>query len=564
MSATTEKIKERLSIVDVVGSYITLEKSGGNFKAKCPFHNEKSPSFFISPDRGTYYCFGCGEKGDIFSFVEKFEAIDFLGALKLLAERANVPLTFDSKEEKGKNQELFNVLEDACIFFQNQLKNSKEALIYLRDRGLSASMLNNWRIGFALPEWRELKKALLKKYSENLLISAGLIKKADSGESYDRFRSRIMFPIFDSSGRVVAFSGRILNPKSTDEAKYINSPETAVFEKSKILFGLDRAKNAIREKGSVILVEGQMDLLLSHQAGFANTVASSGTAFTIFQANNLSRFTDSIVIAYDADKAGQNASLRVAKIALSEGMKIKAVLLPDGLDPADAIKKDPNIWVDALKNSKDIITFFIDSLQTKNEKEKDEIIKEIILPLIKSIKSPIDQSKKIQELSYKTEISESDLRKEIEKINTFDVDSVKESDVVISKKMSFSYDKKVYLMSIFLENTNNSLSKWFNEEMFRINKDILDEFGDQKQDLLFEAEMHFGNSPNLEQNAREILLLFEEERLKGDLSKSMVKLKKYEIDKNEEGIRVELGICQEISKKLSDIKLKYLNTNNGK
>ena len=285
MNTSVQKIKERLGIEEVVSSYIKLDRAGANLKAKCPFHNENTPSFFISPDRGSYYCFGCGAKGDIFTFVEEFEGLDFRGALKLLADRAGVSLeSFNPKDEKNQSEKekLYEAMEEATKYFENNLKNNAEVLEYLKSRGLNEKSIKDFRIGFAILDWRKLYDSLRSKnFSDSEIERAGLAKKPDdqSKAMYDRFRGRIMFPISDSSGRIIAFSGRIIVDDGKS-AKYLNSPETPIFNKSSVLFGIDKAKDAIRKNDFSILVEGQMDLILSHQAGFKNTVASSGTAMT--------------------------------------------------------------------------------------------------------------------------------------------------------------------------------------------------------------------------------------------------------------------------------------------
>ncbi len=279
MNSPVQQIKERLSIEEVVSSYIKLDRAGANLKARCPFHNEKTPSFFVSPDRGSYYCFGCGAKGDIFTFIEEFEGLDFKGALKILAERAGVPLVQYNKEKEGEKERLYKAMEEATKFFEKNLVENQEALKYLRERGLENKTIRDFRIGFVKNDWRELYSHLqMIGFTDIEIEKAGLAKKTEKG-MYDRFRGRIMFPISDSSGRIIAFSGRILEDDGKS-AKYLNSPETPIFNKSSVLFGIDKAKDSIRKNNFSILVEGQMDLILSHQAGFKNTVASSGTAMT--------------------------------------------------------------------------------------------------------------------------------------------------------------------------------------------------------------------------------------------------------------------------------------------
>ena len=288
MSSTAERIKEKLNVVDVLGSYIKMEKSGANYKARCPFHNEKTPSFMISPARNSYYCFGCQASGDIFTFVQEFEKLDFIGALKLLADKAGIPLDdFQNGKDKGKETKLRAVLDEASKLYEIELQKnnptSVTALKYLTGRGLTMETINEWRIGFAPDEWRFAQDALLlKKYTVDELLEAGMVKRKAEGASdtYDRFRNRIMFPIFDAMNHTVGFSGRIMGLEKEGSPKYLNSPETPLFNKSEVMYGLHKAKEGIRKWGYAIIVEGQMDLLMSHQAGFGNTLATSGTSLT--------------------------------------------------------------------------------------------------------------------------------------------------------------------------------------------------------------------------------------------------------------------------------------------
>ncbi|NVN97221.1 DNA primase, partial [Candidatus Nomurabacteria bacterium] len=416
MSSSVPKIKERLSIVDVISSYIQVEQSGKNFKAKCPFHNEKTPSFFISPDRGTYYCFGCGEKGDIFSFVEKFEGADFMGALKLLAERAGVKLEYErTDKDKDKKELYFEILEEATKFFEINFQKDPTPRAYLLSRGLNDTSIKNFRIGFVKDEWRSLSDYLLNKgYKKEDIEAVGLIKQTEKG-AYDRFRSRIMFPISDSSGRVIAFSGRIFGKDDANEAKYLNSPDTPLFYKSNVLFGIDKAKSSIRTRGESIVVEGQMGLIMSHQIGFTNTVAVSGTAFTDnvvdneSKINNLGlirRLSSNIIFAYDGDSAGIRAASRSSMIALSLDMQVKVAVLPEGKDPADIIFENGDSWKEIIKKAPDVVTFHVDRIckNTNDIRQRGKQVRDVIFPFLMMIKSSIDKSSYISLIHSKTGI----------------------------------------------------------------------------------------------------------------------------------------------------------------
>ncbi|MEI7513358.1 MAG: DNA primase [bacterium] len=399
--SNVDTIKERLSIVDVLSSYIKLEHSGVNFKARCPFHNEKTPSFFVSPDRNNYYCFGCGAKGDIFSFVEQFEGVDFRGALKMLAEKAGVTLDYEPREQGDEKEILYFLMEKSMKLYVLELEKNTKAKEYLLGRGISENTIKEWQIGYSPDDWHFTEMALKKEFKIEDIEKAGLIKKGDKGY-YDRFRGRIMFPLFDTTGRIVAFSGRAFG-QSDEVAKYLNSPETPIFSKSAVLYGLHKAKGGIREKDYSILVEGQVDLLMSHQAGFSNTVATSGTALTEQHLHILKRFSNRIMVAYDADGAGWRASKRAWEMGLSLGMEIKIAEIPDGFDPADLILKDKNMWVEALKNSEHIVDLCIEKVKSdiKDTRLLSKRIREEVLPYVANIESNMEQShyvKKISEL----------------------------------------------------------------------------------------------------------------------------------------------------------------------
>lgn len=563
MSSTTEKIKERLSIVDVLSSYITIEKAGGSLKARCPFHNEKTPSFFISPERNTYYCFGCGVKGDIFSFVQEFEHLDFLGALKLLADKAGAVLEENTFEKGDNKKRIFDCLEEASNFFVQELKKNQEALLYLKKRGLLIEMVRDWKIGFAPLDWHALIDALKQKgFKDEEIEHAGLSKKGDKGAAYARFRGRIMFPIFDGSGRVVAFSGRILVQTEQEQAKYINSPETIVFEKSKVLYGYHKAKYQMREKGFAVLVEGQMDLLLSHQAGFGNTIASSGTAFTLDQAEIIKRLCDEIYIAYDADKAGQNAAFRAWQIGLKAGLKVKAVTLPSGLDPADAILKDVSIWNNALSGALPIIEYYT-SMITSDQVQNDILLREKILPLIKVAPSSIDVSRYLQLVSSKTGITEIALREELDRINLNIETEENHHDNLENKKTETKQrEKQIVLLAWFLK---EHVVDEFDAFVSRVNTitsftNIEQKFSAQKDTMLFESEHHYANSPNLKQIIRETLYFFEEEMLKDKFQEAMRELKKAEAIHDQEKVKQKANECHEISIALTNLKQTYFNS----
>ncbi|MES2408948.1 MAG: DNA primase [Patescibacteria group bacterium] len=560
-SSTVQKIKERLSIIDVIASYIDVEKSGSNFKAKCPFHHEKTPSFYISPERQSYYCFGCAVKGDIFTFVQEFEGVDFVTSLKMLADRAGVVIEKFEKNEVQSNGNLYDILEEATKFFQNNLKDNNEALLYIKKRNLSIESLRTWRLGLALNDWRSLKEHLAHLgYSHKEMMDAGLIKENEKGESYDRFRDRIMFPIFDTAGRTIAFSGRIIHPKD-EEAKYLNSPDTELFDKSKTLYGYNIAKSAIRLNQSVILVEGQMDLLMSHQAGLKNTVASSGTALTAQHLEILRRLTDTLIIAYDADNAGRSATVRAWKLALVAGFTVKVAFLPDGLDPADAVAKDPEIWKTAVKDSQNIIDYFLENMKGESDRSiADKTLKEKVLPLVKSIQSAIDRSRFLQKASFISGVSEGALIEELNRIKDEDLGA---REIPLPNKSAHSNIPSAIGYYLYLQTKNNPGTDNFKTKLLEIDNNFEERIPKEETEkgkILFEIELQYGEGTNQKAVMNELLRHFEEEILKTDFAKTMENLKKLEALHDIDALNRELGRTKEISQKLSGLAKKYAST----
>ncbi len=423
MATPVEQIKSRLSIVDVVGSYIKLDKAGGSFKALCPFHNEKSPSFNVSPSRDAYYCFGCNRGGDIFSFVQEIEGIDFVDALKILAARAGVELKRENTGERTERERLHAIMDDVTKLYKAELAKNPLVQEYLQVRGLTEKTIADFRIGYAPSEWRLAYDHLKRKgFTDAEIERAGLTKAVEGKGYYDRLRGRVMFPIFDANGHVVAFSGRVFgaqkNQDGTDVAKYINSPETPLYDKSSVLFGYDRAKMDIRKQNFCILVEGQMDLIMSHQAGATNTVAVSGTALTERHLALLKRVTDNLVFAFDADDAGLAATGRAFGIALSLGMNVRVAAIPDGKDPADYILKNSAGWAEVIAGSKHIIDFYLLSLAGKGHDARSyraEVEKKV-LPLILAMQSKMEQDHFITEIARKLGLTPNAVWEEVKRL----------------------------------------------------------------------------------------------------------------------------------------------------
>ncbi len=434
MDSQVQEIKDKLNITEVVGQYVQLNKAGRTFTARCPFHKEKTPSFHVSPERGTYICFGCGERGDVFSFVQKMESIDFPTALKQLAERAGVVLKqYQGQKDAGdkdKEERLREVCEAATVFFEHTLAARSDIQEYLAKRGVNEESKKTWRLGYAPATWHSVSEHLTALgFSKDEIVDAGLAARSEKrqGEVYDRFRGRIMFPISDPLGRVVAFSGRYFekvegSKEEGEPAKYVNSPETALFKKSKILYGFDKAKNAIRKADCMLLVEGQFDLVLAHQSGLPYTAALSGTALTPDHLALLGRLSKRLVLALDADPAGLRSGLKSTAMAFAAGFDVKIPTFPEGQDPADIAKADPEALRAAVRQSKTAVEFFLDALRTTvpqgrqgDERVYKKIIEAQLLPLIAALSSKIDQAHFIRIVAERLRVPEAAVHAEVAK-----------------------------------------------------------------------------------------------------------------------------------------------------
>jgi DNA primase len=537
-----EQIKQKLNIVDVVSAYVTLTQAGNTYKGKCPFHNEKTPSFFVSPERGTYYCFGCGAKGDIFSFVQQFEGLDFMGSLKLLAEKAGVEITHQPRDNKT---DLYQILEEATQFFEKNLTKHPEVRDYLHKRGLTDETIQEFRIGWVANEWRAIHDHL-KKYQESDVEKVGLIKKTEKGY-YDRFRGRIMFPISDSSGRVIAFTGRIFVDDG-ESAKYLNSPDTVLYDKGTTIYALDKAKNDIRKKNYTILVEGQMDLIMSHQAGIKNTVAVSGTALTEHMLTTLRRYTPNVIIAFDSDTAGKNAAYRASLMALALGMDVK-VSDNGEKDPADLILKNPESWKDVLRKATPIVEFELEQILATVEKRKQsKAIIDKVLPIIASISSEMQKSQFVRLIKEKTGIPEEAIWEDIQKIKKKDIPQkeiekppvIEKHDLIIKKIFGIAYATQDDTLLKEIEKILGARYVGISKDMEMV-----------KGELMFEFEMRKGN---VEKEKIELIKNLEEDVLKKRFTEIMQEITKAEKAKDNKRAEELLKECQVITNRLREIK----------
>lgn len=481
MRDAVEQIKERLSIFDVVAPYVELQKAGKNYKGKSPFTNEKTPSFYVSPDRNMYYCFSSNQGGDIFTFIEKMEGVDFKGALKILAEKAGVELVPEDPKKRTERDTQYALIEEAATFFFTEGTNTKVAQDYIIDRGVDGKTIHAWRIGFAPDAWRNLKEHLVGKgYTETQIQQAGLIKKSDeSKESYDVFRNRIMFPISDASGRVVAFSGRTLSTDA-ETPKYVNSPETELFQKSDILFGYHIAKQGIRQYDFSLLVEGQFDLVLAHQAGYGNAVAVSGTALTPHHIDLLERLSNRAVLALDADRAGVAAMKRAADLMLRRGMDVKVARIEGGKDPADIIKEDPKRFKKIIGESVHVIEALLAILKTDvpDARAYKLRVREEVLPILAHMPNRIDREHFETVIALATETTKDAIHYEVERLAEHSK-TVETPTVEAAPLKAATGDYSVFFAAILAvlrnDDEKKDLATWLHDKLTSICEDVSEE-----------------------------------------------------------------------------------------
>ncbi len=418
MASPVEEIKERLDIVGFIRGYLELKAAGKNFKALCPFHSEKTPSFIVSPERQSWHCFGCGKGGDIFGFLMAYENLEFYEVLKILAEKAGVELRQLSPADQRQFGVLYDINAAAKNYFCEMLASSPRAAKYLAERKLKPETVNEFEVGFAPNGSDELTLYLLnEKYSIDDIVRAGLAIKTERGKYLDRFRGRIMFPIHNHFGKVVGFSGRSLPEFETPEmGKYVNSPETPIFVKSRLLYGFWKSKGVIREAGSVLLLEGQMDFLMAWQDGVKNIAAASGTALTHDHLRALRRLTDKLFIGFDNDEAGQLATERAIDLAGASDFSVAVVSWGKFKDAGEAAADEPGCVARVLTEAKPAMQYYFDRYLTEAKPDDKKRNIRVLLEKIRNIWSRIDQGAWLRELSYRTGITERHLAEEMDRL----------------------------------------------------------------------------------------------------------------------------------------------------
>ncbi len=417
-----DEIRARADIVDVIGSYITLKRAGNSYKALCPFHREKTPSFTVHPARQVFHCFGCGAGGDVFKFVMQHENVEFMDAVRLLAQRVGVDLQFTDAErsEAVRKDTLYKAHEEAARFYQEVLlrhPSAEAARAYLRERQLGPEVVEQFGLGYAPGGFDIMERFAEKRgFSLDHLEAAGLIARNEQGRRYDRFRERLMFPIRDLLGRIIAFSGRIIG-KDDRAAKYLNSPETPLFRKSRTLFAMDRARKSIIEARTCLLCEGQIDVIRCHLAGFTNAVAALGTALTEEHAAVIKRHADHVVLLMDADTAGQNSALRSAEIFLDAELSVSVAVLPVGEDPDSLImKRGADALRAVLEKTRSVVMFQVDVLAAREDMTQDAGLRRVaraVLDTVRHASSEVQRTRMLRELSTRLGIPEHILREDL-------------------------------------------------------------------------------------------------------------------------------------------------------
>lgn len=541
MNSPIEEIKSRIDIVELVGGYVKLSRGGSNFKALCPFHTEKTPSFNVSPTRQIWHCFGCGIGGDHFKFVMQIEGLDFPEALRMLAKRAGVELKREDPRIRSEKNRLYDLLEDAAVYFQKNLETVSSVKAYLKKRGILDKTASDFRVGFSFDSWDGLIKYLVKKgYKESEVEKAGLAVLSENGSRYDRFRSRIMFPITDGNGRVVGFGGRIFemlgaakSAGAEDAAKYINTPQTLVYDKSRVLYAFDLAKESIRKKNACVIVEGYMDAVMSHQAGVVNAVAVSGTALTIQQLKTIRRLADTLISSFDRDSAGEAATKRSLDLAAEFDFERKAALLPKGIkDPADLVLIDPAAWINAVDNALPVVEFYLNESLAKHSAESAAGVKAIakeVLPEIATLSNEMEKAHWVVKLAKALAISEEAVWQELGRLGKTEkeaiVAAVEAPAIFLAKSRKEELEElslgAISIFSNLVTDFSDRIEFLFSRAIHRdIFKSILAgskiplELAEYANHLIFRVEAFLEPTENKEHAARSLLKELQAECLK--------------------------------------------------
>ena len=580
MLSPTEEIKNRLDIAEVIQGYLKLQKAGAYWKGLCPFHNEKTPSFVVTPARQMWHCFGCGEGGDIFSFVSKMEGLEFPDVLRLLAERSGVKLARQDPQLNSQRKRTHEICELAAKFFERQLlsQTGRLAAGYLKERGLAPESIKDFRIGWAPDTWRSLIDFLSAEGYENKEIAAaGLAVYSENNDQkfHDRFRHRVMFPITNSQGQVVGFTGRVFEKVKgrtvhADAGKYVNTPGTILYDKSQLLYGLDKAKNHFREAGC-ILVEGTLDVIMSHQAGVKNAVATCGTALTASHARVIKRYTEKLCLAFDADEAGDHALKKGVVLAMSAGLNVAVVSIPLGKDTADAVKENPALWLKAAASPVPYLEHIMNrSLRDfSGTLENKKAVLAGILPFIKSILSPLERDYWLEELARRVEIGKEVLTAEIKRLSAPDPGSSQPGGVLApllkNPKDIPGLRQEEYLLSLLIKHPSlkanlgdEELELFSRPELFSLARELVANSGELVPDaayssivLMSEMLADFNIDPEAE--FTQTVASLKKQRLQSKLKAIQTDIKKAETAADEAALELLVKEFSELSQKLSEL-----------
>ncbi|PRR77229.1 DNA primase [Clostridium liquoris] len=509
-----QKVKELNNIVDVVSETVRLKRTGKYYVGLCPFHHEKTPSFTVTPDKGIYKCFGCGEAGNVISFVMKTRNASFSDAIQILADRVNIDIKYKDRNSYGANpnEKLYKINVEAARYFFSNLRRNKNSMNYLTSRGITERTITNFGLGYAVDSWDGLLRFLKSKgYSELDMLAAGLIIKSNKGSLYDRFRNRIIFPVFDYKGRVIGFGGRVLD---NSKPKYLNSPETNIFKKGTNLYGLNFAmKN--NTDGMFIIVEGYMDCISLHQYGINSAVASLGTALTSNQAKLLKRYADKVIISYDADLAGEKATLRGLHILKEEGFDVRVLTIPEGKDPDEYIRSHgKDAFLRLMECSTQLIDYRIEkAAEGIDLRNSQNLVKyaEAALDIIKDLK-PVEKDLYVRKLSDKTGINEqalydlmnNNLQKHGKNHKDMNSPSILGNKLYVEPAY-VKAERTLLKLIINKKETQNYALKFLNEETFISQKDkeifklVLDNLEADEEEIGKLIEMNIGDADSIKE-----------------------------------------------------------------
>ncbi|MDP3799919.1 MAG: DNA primase [bacterium] len=583
MNSQVEDIKNRLDIAEVIQGYLKLQKAGANWKGSCPFHHEKTPSFVVTPARQIWHCFGCGEGGDVFSFVQKMEGLEFYDVLKMLAEKAGVKLIKHDQDVQlgSQRKKIYEISELATKFFERQLlsRPGLVAVEYLKERGVTKESLTNFRIGWAPDTWQSLHNFLSSEgYTDDEIDKSGLaVKSETTGEYHDRFRHRIMFPIADSQGQVIGFTGRIfekIKGKTVheDAGKYVNTPSTILYDKSQALYGLDKSRTYIRNEGCILL-EGTMDVLMSHQAGIKNVVATCGTAFGVGHARIIKRYTEKLMLAFDADEAGDSALKKGVNMAIASGLNVSVVSIPSGKDTADTVKENPKLWTESVLKPVPYLAHIINrSLKDfSGTLESKKSVLANVLPFIKSIVSPLDRDYWLEELSHKAGVARDVLNLELRQLPSQDFNQTPQAtNTPIAKVLASPKDlpglrQEEYLLSLLLRYPdlkgrigNEELELFSQPNLFSLAQSLLADNGTKISDsadsrLIAMSELIADFNIDPEDEFARTLVSLKKQSLQSKLKVIQADIKKAEADSDSQALNLLLKEFGELSQKLLNL-----------